>query len=280
MKLSTGTGLSLALTLALATIGCGDKESTGEGANPGDCTDRADNDEDGAFDCDDPGCAGSPDCADSGSSDGEDGEDGTGGTKTDGNNDGADGNPDGADGNPDGADGNPDGADGNPDGEDGNPDGEDGNPDGADGGTDGADGGTDGADGGTDGTSTAGYDGVYVGTFEITADDGTDNETATCTWTGSSTAGCAVVTEGGCAEVVSSSVQDSKFICEFTGTFSSIGATTVAFSGSVDSVGSLMGTTDNWSTPVNGNVNGNTMFGSFTFSKNGIDFNGSFEIDK
>ena len=33
-----------------------------EGAEPGDCTDHADNDQDGRFDCDDDGCAGSPDC--------------------------------------------------------------------------------------------------------------------------------------------------------------------------------------------------------------------------
>jgi hypothetical protein len=33
-----------------------------EGTEPGDCTNRADNDADGAFDCDDAGCAGSPDC--------------------------------------------------------------------------------------------------------------------------------------------------------------------------------------------------------------------------
>lgn len=277
MKRSTPLDLSLALALSLAVAACGAKEDAGEGSNPGDCTDRADNDEDGAFDCDDPGCAGSPDCADSGSSDGTgaDGADGTDGTKTDGSNDGTDGNPDGADGNPDGADGNPDGADGNPDGTDGNPDGADGNPDGADGG------GTDGADGGgTDGTSGAGYDGVYIGSFEITADDGTDSETASCTWTGSSSAGCSVVTEGGCAEVISSSVSDSKFVCEFSGTFSFIGPTTVTFGGSVDTSGAVSGTVDNYSTPVNGNVNGNTMFGSFTFSKSGVDFNGSFEIDK
>ena len=34
-----------------------------EGDEPGECTDRADNDRDGKFDCDDEGCAGSPDCA-------------------------------------------------------------------------------------------------------------------------------------------------------------------------------------------------------------------------
>lgn len=35
-----------------------------EGDGPGECTDRADNDRDGKFDCDDEGCAGSPDCDD------------------------------------------------------------------------------------------------------------------------------------------------------------------------------------------------------------------------
>jgi alpha-tubulin suppressor-like RCC1 family protein len=33
-----------------------------EGDDPGECSDFADNDEDGLFDCDDPDCAGSPDC--------------------------------------------------------------------------------------------------------------------------------------------------------------------------------------------------------------------------
>ena len=34
-----------------------------EGDEPGECTDGADNDRDGKWDCDDPDCAGSPDCA-------------------------------------------------------------------------------------------------------------------------------------------------------------------------------------------------------------------------
>ena len=39
-------------------------DTTGEyeGDEPGECSDGADNDRDGLFDCDDPGCAGSPDC--------------------------------------------------------------------------------------------------------------------------------------------------------------------------------------------------------------------------
>ena len=45
-----------------------------EGTEPGDCTDGADNDADGAFDCDDHSCAASPDCEeDSGVGDGADG---------------------------------------------------------------------------------------------------------------------------------------------------------------------------------------------------------------
>jgi hypothetical protein len=34
-----------------------------EGDDPGECSDGADNDQDGLFDCDDPNCSGSPDCA-------------------------------------------------------------------------------------------------------------------------------------------------------------------------------------------------------------------------
>lgn len=33
-----------------------------EGREPGQCSDHADNDADGVYDCDDPDCAGSPDC--------------------------------------------------------------------------------------------------------------------------------------------------------------------------------------------------------------------------
>jgi hypothetical protein len=33
-----------------------------EGQNPGECSDGADNDADGLYDCDDPDCAGAPDC--------------------------------------------------------------------------------------------------------------------------------------------------------------------------------------------------------------------------
>ena len=98
--------LSLMLAIPLA-VGCGDdggddKPSDAEsfeGSEPGDCTDLADNDMDGLFDCDDDGCAGSPECEESdedgGTEDGgtEDGgtEDGgteDGGTEDDGSEDG------------------------------------------------------------------------------------------------------------------------------------------------------------------------------------------------
>ena len=38
------------------------EELAKEGTAPGDCRDGADSDDDGLFDCDDPGCRGSPDC--------------------------------------------------------------------------------------------------------------------------------------------------------------------------------------------------------------------------
>lgn len=41
---------------------CGEKETEYEGDDPGECSDQADNDRDGAFDCDDEDCAGSPEC--------------------------------------------------------------------------------------------------------------------------------------------------------------------------------------------------------------------------
>ncbi len=51
---------ALSLPLLL-TFGCGTPANV-EGDEPGECTDAADNDADGAFDCDDSDCAGSPDC--------------------------------------------------------------------------------------------------------------------------------------------------------------------------------------------------------------------------
>lgn len=52
--------LSLAL-LTLLLPACGGDKAT-EGQNAGECTDGADNDADGTFDCDDTDCDGSPDC--------------------------------------------------------------------------------------------------------------------------------------------------------------------------------------------------------------------------
>jgi hypothetical protein len=56
------------LGVALSIIGCGGESADGrngfrvEGTEAGDCEDNADNDADGLFDCDDPGCAGSSVC--------------------------------------------------------------------------------------------------------------------------------------------------------------------------------------------------------------------------
>lgn len=58
--------LRLILGAALLSVaGCSTQlkeEARSEGAKPGDCNDYADNDEDGMFDCDDPGCRNSPLC--------------------------------------------------------------------------------------------------------------------------------------------------------------------------------------------------------------------------
>ena len=85
--------LPLLLTATLALHGCGDKGADNgggggsgddgagsttepEGTNAGECTDGADNDGDGDFDCNDSDCAGSPDCSEAntpgGCSDGAD----------------------------------------------------------------------------------------------------------------------------------------------------------------------------------------------------------------
>jgi len=61
------------LTILMLTA-CGGSE----GANPGECIDGADNDGNGLFDCDDPGCVGSADCGDTG----EGGTTSSGGTTT------------------------------------------------------------------------------------------------------------------------------------------------------------------------------------------------------
>lgn len=58
----------------LALTACGEKvtRTEPEGANPGECTDGADNDFDGDYDCNDSDCAGSPDCLESDCADGAD----------------------------------------------------------------------------------------------------------------------------------------------------------------------------------------------------------------
>jgi hypothetical protein len=50
---------------SMAVLGCGgdgDENGRSEGTEVGDCTNRADDDGDGLFDCLDEGCSGSPDC--------------------------------------------------------------------------------------------------------------------------------------------------------------------------------------------------------------------------
>lgn len=60
-----------------------------EGTEPGDCTDAADNDADGTFDCNDEGCSGSPDCVEDSGSDTSAGETGENDTAHDTANDSA-----------------------------------------------------------------------------------------------------------------------------------------------------------------------------------------------
>ena len=63
------------IALVALLIGC--SRAPTEGAQPGDCSDNADNDGDGLFDCADPNCAGAPDCLgdDDDSSDDDSGDD-------------------------------------------------------------------------------------------------------------------------------------------------------------------------------------------------------------
>ena len=67
------TTLALVATAStLLATGCGgaggdgkaDDSLSAEGSSPGECSDGADNDEDGDYDCDDSDCFGAPDCAD------------------------------------------------------------------------------------------------------------------------------------------------------------------------------------------------------------------------
>jgi hypothetical protein len=53
----------LASSLSLFACGGGDNPEEYEGDEPGECSDEADNDRDGQFDCDDSGCANSPACS-------------------------------------------------------------------------------------------------------------------------------------------------------------------------------------------------------------------------
>ena len=80
--------LTVCFGIAAIGVGCGGEsagERTGlrfEGTEPGDCSDDADNDADGLFDCDDSGCAGASFCSDGGAGgvDGAAGMSGSGGT--------------------------------------------------------------------------------------------------------------------------------------------------------------------------------------------------------
>ncbi len=57
----------LCLSVFVLLAGCG--KASFEGALPGECSDEADNDSDGLFDCDDPNCLGAPICAEAGDDD-------------------------------------------------------------------------------------------------------------------------------------------------------------------------------------------------------------------
>jgi|GEM_PF-4524883 len=121
-------------------VACSGKST--EGMNPGECINGIDDDENGLFDCDDPGCLNAPDCADTGTvhEGGEDTDTGMSGSGDGSSGDGSGG---------DGASGDGTGSDGS--GDDGT--GDDGTGDDGSGG-DGSDGGATGDDGGApDGAS-------------------------------------------------------------------------------------------------------------------------------
>lgn len=70
--------LTAVLMVSACVCACGDDDARIEGTEPGDCSDGADNDADGLFDCNDPGCAGAPACTDAGADSGTDaGDDGS-----------------------------------------------------------------------------------------------------------------------------------------------------------------------------------------------------------
>ncbi len=60
MRKALSLGIFLVLLAAMLTWSC--QQQVFEGQNAGDCSDGADNDMDGMFDCEDDACAGSPDC--------------------------------------------------------------------------------------------------------------------------------------------------------------------------------------------------------------------------
>ena len=111
----------LLLAAVAGSIACGDKEEDDssrdllpEGTSPGECSDGADNDADGDYDCNDSDCDGAPDCQEGTGTDGTggDGTDGTGGDGTDGegtdSTSGSDADADGVPDSEDCDDGNPD----------------------------------------------------------------------------------------------------------------------------------------------------------------------------
>ncbi len=122
---------------------------------------------------------------------------------------------------------------------------------------------------------------IYIGSVDIQATDGTISDSCTATWTGTAAAGCSVVTDGSCIEVVAGSVINTMLICEMTGDLGGFGPTEASFSGSVDSsTGQVTGTLNGASSPVMGNVSGNVMRASFSWTKDTLTFNGSFEATR
>ena len=73
MRLTTRLAMGVTLGLTLPLVACsGEGEINYEGDEAGECDDGADNDQDGAYDCDDPGCAASPLCGGGASSGADD----------------------------------------------------------------------------------------------------------------------------------------------------------------------------------------------------------------
>ena len=93
------------IALGVSILACAGRDEV-EGRNAGECSDAADNDGDGLFDCDDPDCEGSPDCddQDDDSDGGDDGADADGDGLTDVQEDALGTDPDQADSDGDGYD--------------------------------------------------------------------------------------------------------------------------------------------------------------------------------